>query len=440
MANQSRREFLKRTSAGALTLGLVACTAPAPAAPPPVMDPPMEPAIEATVTPAPALSVASAIAPVRTEVPPAQRSLIVIQLSGGDDGLNAVVPYGDGLYYQLRPTLGITPEQVLPLTDRIGLNPGLKSFKTLFDQNKLAIIQGVGYPTPNRSHFRSMDIWHTAKPESVADEGWLGSFMAQVSSGKDNPFQCVSIGSSVPRALNHTQVQAAAVQDVATFQFQVDRKSRETRDLTLKTFGEMYPNPGQALPAPRLIADGWGSTSRGVEMLRTAGEKYRPAAQYPAGPFGRALQQIAGMTAANLGTRVFYASIGGWDTHANQRTTHATLLTQLSDGLLALQTDLESMGKADGVLTLGFSEFGRRARENGSAGTDHGAAGPMFLMGTGIKSGLYGDHPRLDDLDNGDLKMGLDFRQVYATVIEDWLGVSASSVLGGSYDRLGFIA
>ena len=387
-----------------------------------------------TPTNAPAPSVTS---------PPAtaQRTLVVVQLSGGNDGLNAVVPYGNGLYYQLRPQIGIAANQVLPLDNQIGLHPNLKSFKTLYDKHQLAIIQGVGYPNASRSHFRSMEIWHTARPDlSMPNQGWLGAFMAEVYKVGESPFQCVNFGSSVPQALLTEHAPVAAIQDTSTFQFLVDRRLPTMKDPLLKTFGQVYTKPARKTPALELVANTWDTTSHGVEVLAGMSEKYQPATQYPNNPFGKTLQQVAQMLASDVGTRVFYVQLGGFDTHANEKPAHANLMSQLADSLAAFQADLEGHGRADQVLTMCFSEFGRRVKENGSQGTDHGAAGPMFVLGKNVKGGLYGDNPDLTNLEDGDLRHSLDFRSVYATVIEDWLGAPSKDVLGGNFDRLNFIA
>jgi len=386
-----------------------------------------------TPTNAPAPSVTS-------PAPTAQRTLVVVQLSGGNDGLNAVVPYGNGLYYQLRPQIGIAADQVLPLDKQIGLHPNLKSFKTLYDKHQLAIIQGVGYPNASRSHFRSMEIWHTARPDlSMPNQGWLGAFMAEVYKVGESPFQCVNFGSSVPQALLTEHAPVAAIQDTSTFQFLVDRRLPTMKDPLLKTFGQVYTKPARKTPALELVANTWDTTSHGVEVLAGMSEKYQPATQYPNNPFGKTLQQVAQMLASDVGTRVFYVQLGGFDTHANEKPAHANLMSQLADSLAAFQADLEGHGRADQVLTMGFSEFGRRVKENGSQGTDHGAAGPMFVLGKNVKGGLYGDNPDLTNLEDGDLRHSLDFRSVYATVIEDWLGAPSKDVLGGNFDRLGFM-
>jgi len=398
-----------------------------------------QPAPTAVVAaPASAAQSASAAPP-----PPAnsgKRTLVVIQLSGGNDGLNAVVPYGNGLYYQLRPQIGIPADQVLHLDDQIGLHPNLKSFKTLYDQHQLAVIQGVGYPNASRSHFRSMEIWHTAQPTGVAPaQGWLGAFMSEVYKVGDSPFQCVNFGTSVPQALLTEHAPVAALQDTSAFQFLVDRRLPAMKDPLVKAFGQVTSKPAQKTPALDLVASNWQTTSQSVEVLAKIGDKYQTKAQYPANPFGKTLQQVAQMLASDVGTRVFYVQLGGFDTHANQKPAQATLMTQLADSLAAFQADLEGHGLAEQVLTMSFSEFGRRVKENGSQGTDHGAAGPMFVVGKGVNGGVYGDHPDLNHLDDGDLAFGVDFRSVYATVIEDWLQAPAKDVLGGSFDKLNFL-
>ena len=363
----------------------------------------------------------------------------MVQLGGGDDGLNLLVPYGDGAYYDLRPKLAIEQADVLPLNNQLGLHPSLKSFKQLFDGGKLALIQGVGYPNPNRSHFRSMDIWHTARPDANADQGWLGAFMSEIYKVGESPFQCVNMGNSIPKALLSPNAPAAAIQDTSTFQFLADRALPTGKDPLLKTFGQVYAKPGRKLPTMDLVARNWDMTVRGVEALGASSEKYQPSTTYPQTPFAKSLQQVASMIVADLGTRVFYVSMGGFDTHSNEKPTHATLLTQVADGLAAFQKDLEQLGKADGVTILGFSEFGRRVRENGSGGTDHGAAGPMFAIGTSVKGGLYGDAPSLTNLDQGDLRYTVDFRSVYATMLETWFGMPSQQILGGAFERLGFL-
>jgi uncharacterized protein (DUF1501 family) len=367
--------------------------------------------------------------------------LVVVQLSGGNDGLNAIIPYGSGLYYQLRPQIAIAADQVLHLDDQVGLHPSLKSFKALYDQHQLAIIQGVGYPNASRSHFRSMEVWHTARPNtSSPNQGWLGAFMSEIYKVGDSPFECVNFGSSVPQALFTPHAPVAALQDLTTFQFLVDRRLPTMKDPLLKTFGQVYARPAQKTPALDMVSRTWDTTKQGVDLLNSTTEKYQPATPYPNNGFGKTLQQVAQMLTSDVGTRVFYVQLGGFDTHANEKPAQAGLLSQLADTLAAFQTDLEAHGRADSVMTMMFSEFGRRVKENGSQGTDHGAAGPMFVLGKGVKGGLYGEYPDLKNLDEGDLAFTTDFRSVYATLIDDWLGASSKDVLGGSFDSLAFVA
>jgi uncharacterized protein (DUF1501 family) len=465
MERRTRRSFLKVSGAGALAVSLAAgCAAPpsapqatvAPRATPTGVSAPQiakpEPAAKAdqrapagqpTTAPVQAAPHRPAPTPAVEPTPkagsPQQRTLVMIQLGGGDDGLNLLAPYGNGLYYDLRPKVAIAQSDVLPLDTQYGLHPSVKAFKRLYDDGKFAMIQGVGYPQPSRSHFRSMDIWHTARTDANAEQGWLGAFMAEVYKVGDSPFQCVSMGNAIPKAMLSPHAPAAAVQDAEKFQFLTDRKLPTGRDPLLKTFGQVYGKPGRKLPALELIAQGWDATARGVETLGAASAKYQSAAPYPQTPFAKALQNVAQMIVANLGTRVFYVSQGGFDTHSNQKPAHASLLTTVSEGLAAFHRDLEHQGKADSVLILGFSEFGRRFRENGSGGTDHGASGPMFAIGNPVKAGIYGDAPSLSDLDDGDLRYTVDFRQVYATVLENWFAVPSQAILGGTYERLAFL-
>ncbi|MGI9148394.1 MAG: DUF1501 domain-containing protein [Chloroflexota bacterium] len=461
MPSSSRRNFLKVGMAGAAAGLAAACSQPAPnapAAPAPTSVPQADLAAPAMAgsgsatdlaSPATLVPVPAAVEPAPTLAPVAatpvaaapKRTLVVIQLSGGNDGLNSVVPYANGLYYQLRPQIGIAAEQVLRLDDQIGLHPNLKSFKTLYDQHQLAVIQGVGYPNASRSHFRSMEIWHTARPTGVApSQGWLGAFMSEVYKVGDSPFQCVNFGSSVPQALLTEHAPIAALQDTSAFQFLVDRRLPAMKDPLVKAFGQVSSRPAKKSPALDLVASNWDTTSQSVEVLSKLGDKYQTMVQYPNNALGKTMQQVAQMLASNVGTRVFYVQLGGFDTHANQRTAQATLMSQLADSLAAFQTDLEGHHLAEQVLTISFSEFGRRVKENGSQGTDHGAAGPMFVVGKGVKGGVYGDHPDLGNLDEGDLMHTVDFRSVYATVIEDWLGAPAEDVLGAKFDKLGFVA
>ncbi|MBV8717759.1 MAG: DUF1501 domain-containing protein [Chloroflexi bacterium] len=457
MSSSSRRAFLRTGALGAAAGLAVACTQPAPqsaapTAPPsagtaaPAPAPTSAPAAAAQPQPAAAQPTVAQPQPSSAQTQPqapaaGQRALVVLQLSGGHDGLNAVIPYGDGLYYQLRPQIGIPADKVLHLDDQIGLHPNLTSFKSLYDQGQLAILQGVGYPNPNRSHFRSMEIWHSARPDGPSpDQGWLGAFMSEMYKVGDSPFECVNFGTSVPQALRTQQAPVAALQDTTSFQFLVDRRLPSMKEPLLKTFGQVATKPARKSPATDMVARNWDATTTGVSALSAVSEKYQPKAQYPNNPLAKTLQQVAQMLSSDLGTRVVYLQLGGFDTHANEKPQHATLMTQMADSLAAFQADLDGHGLSDNVVTMLFSEFGRRVKENGSQGTDHGAAGPMFVIGKAVRGGVYGDYPKLNDLDDGDLKFGIDFRSVYATVLDGWFNASSPEVLGGNFPTLNFLA
>jgi len=443
MVSSSRRTFLKTGALGAAAGLAAACTPPTPTSALAPSTPPTATALESlhygSVTDAPTAQPVQPTQPLASG--PGPRSLVVVQLSGGNDGLNAVIPFGEGLYYQLRPQIGIAADRVLHLNDQIGLHPNLSSFKALYDQGQLAILQGVGYPNPNRSHFRSMEIWHSARTEGPApDQGWLGAFVAEIYKAGDSPFECVAFGANVPRAVDTPHAPIAALQDANSFQFLVDRRLPTMKEPLLKTFGQIATRPAHKTPALELVAETWDATMTGVKALAAVSEKYQARAKYPNNPLARTLQQVVQMLSSDVGTRIVYLQLGGFDTHANEKPQHATLMTQLADSLAAFQSDLDGHGLGERVLTMTVSEFGRRVKENGSQGTDHGAAGAMFVLGKKVKGGVYGEHPSLSDLDDGDLKFHIDFRSMYATVLEDWLGASARDVLGGSFEKLNFVA
>ncbi len=367
-------------------------------------------------------------------------ALVVVQLSGGNDGLNTVIPYRDPLYSQFRPQLGLPESEVLPLDDTLALHPALAPLKARFDAGQLAVVRGVGYPNPDRSHFRSMDIWQTADPVAYSQSGWLGRYLAGCQCSAGSQAGGVAVGQALPRAFWTESVFVPALSSLDGYRFQTDPRWPADRDAKIQTLQELDARH----EAIRPYADFLGQQSLNAlastdELQRVAGAWQTPIS-YPENGFAQGLKAVARLIAGDLGARVYYVQIGGFDTHANQKNTQQRLLDQLATGLDAFQNDLEAMGKADQVLTMTFSEFGRRVHENGSQGTDHGTAEPMFLLGAGLKGGLYGTQPPLDDLDNGDLRYQVDFRAVYATALERWLGASAEPVLGASYPLLDFLS
>jgi uncharacterized protein (DUF1501 family) len=361
---------------------------------------------------------------------PNDRILVVLQLTGGNDGLNTVIPYADPLYYQARPTLAIPDSRVLPLQDRVGLHPALEGLKSLYEQRCVAILQGVGYPNPNRSHFRSMEIWQTADPDGYSRYGWLGRYLDTLTDAAANPVIAVSLTQELPLALQARKVSVPCFASLGDLQMMTADPDLER---TVRAITQMETKPANAT---RVIRDSTRTALETVERLREAVGHYRSSVEYPNDAFAQGLKQAAQLIATSPHTRILYVSVNGFDTHAAQARTHEQLLQRFGNAVRAFYQDLEQQGKADKVLLMVFSEFGRRVRENGSAGTDHGAAAPMFLIGKRVKGGLYGEPPNLRDLDsNGDIRMQTDFRSVYATVLE-WLGSDPEAVLGKSFRPL----
>jgi uncharacterized protein (DUF1501 family) len=364
--------------------------------------------------------------------------LVVLQLSGGNDGLNTVVPFADPGYAQLRPSLGVA-DQALRLTDQLGLHPNLAKVKDLYDQGKVAVVQGVGYPNPNRSHFRSMDIWHTAHPESFERSGWLGRYVDACQCGQEpGAMPAISVGDQLNGLFWTETTLVPAVASIGAFSFLTDTKYKNDRTFQLQALHSIYSQAGTFSPYETLIRKGTLSALAGSDELQRLAAAYKTPIDYPANNgLANQLKLVAQVIAGDVGTRLFSVSMGGFDTHANQKDHHATLLGQMGDAIDAFMRDLATINRQDDVVLMTFSEFGRRARQNGSQGTDHGTAEPMFVIGNRVHGGLYGTYPSLEDLDpNGDLKYSADFRSVYAGVLKDWVGTDPTPVLGGSFDPI----
>jgi uncharacterized protein (DUF1501 family) len=342
--------------------------------------------------------------------------LVIVQLTGGNDGLNTVIPAGDDAYRKARPSIGLA-ERLHRLDDRFALNPGMAAFKTLFDDGRLAIINGCGYPNPNRSHFKSLEIWHTADTAGGAEAtGWVGRYIEHVrrlGGAGGRPSQCplsaINIGPEVPQAL-------VADGEVAP--------SLAADDVPL-AMQFLARQPTNALIDPAAID------------RRLA--RVTPDADYPGGGLGPQLKLIAQLISADLGTKVFYCQLAGFDTHANQLGQHERLLNNLSSAVGAFTRDMAAKGLGERVALMCFSEFGRRVEQNSSGGTDHGAAGPMFVVGGAVNGGIYGAHPSLSDLDEGDLRYTTDLRRVYATLLDGWLNVRSSTILNSAFEPIPFL-
>jgi uncharacterized protein (DUF1501 family) len=367
--------------------------------------------------------------------------LVALQLSGGNDGINTLVPYGQQSYYDLRPTLAIPADSVLPLTDKVGLHPELTGLKDLFDAGHLAVIQGVGYPNPNRSHFRSMDIWHTARPESFELSGWLGRYLDACSCSQGEAMPGISVGDQLNGLFWTDTTLVPAVASVGAFSYQTDSKYKNDRDSQIRTLKNIYAQAGHWTPYDQLIRRGTMAALSGSDELMRVASSYQTPVTYPANNgLANQLKMVAQVIAGNLGTRLFSVQLGGFDTHSAEKDAHSKLMSQLSEGLTAFWQDLAHLNRQDDVMVMTFSEFGRRAAQNGSAGTDHGTAEPMFVLGGSVKGGLYGSYPSLEDLDgNGDLKFNADFRSVYAGVLRDHLGADEVKVLGGTFDPVALV-
>jgi uncharacterized protein (DUF1501 family) len=367
---------------------------------------------------------------------PNGRILVVLQLSGGNDGLNTVVPYSSDDYHRARPELRFAPDKVLKINGDIGLHPGLAAFKGLYDDGHAAIIQGVGYPNPNRSHFRSMEIWHTCSDSDKYEKyGWIGRYFDNECKGADSPASGVAFGSETPQAFNNRSGRGITFASPESFRWQPSArdKSASAEMAAYRALNTVSADKADFLTRTAMNAQ---VTS---DRVREIAASYKPKASYPENSLASNLRHIAGMIAGGLGSRIYYAQIGGFDTHTGQLERHARLMDQVAGGVAAFYNDLKAQGLADRVLLMTFSEFGRRVTENASAGTDHGVAGPLFIVGGSVKPGLYGKYPSLTDLDQGDLKASTDFRQVYATVLENWLAVKAEPILGRQFEKIPFV-
>lgn len=368
---------------------------------------------------------------------PSNRTLVIIQMAGGNDGLNTVVPYSDGNYMSARPNLHIDPGTVLQLNDRLGLNPALAGFKKLWDANQLAIVEGVGYPNPSYSHFDSMAIWQTAAPKGEFSDGWLGRYFKQTGAASNVSFSGIDMGGILAPMFKTSGLTVPVVQSPATYKLALDPRDVAARLEAWEDLQTAARSRQRYLP---LIASAALDAQQSTQALAQAVGGYQPAVSYGKDPLSGSLRVLASVIAHEPGTKVGYATLGGFDTHSNERKTQDELLTTLSDALTNFQADLTAQGKADDVLIVTWTEFGRRVRENGSQGTDHGDGGTMFVVGNGVKSGIYGDPPDLTKLDsNGSVQWSTDFRSVYATLLESWLGVDSTGILGAKFSTIPFL-
>jgi uncharacterized protein (DUF1501 family) len=365
-----------------------------------------------------------------------ERILVVIELSGGNDGLNTVVPYGDPAYYRARPTLGIAERNVIKAAGGFGFHPSMIGFERLYKDGMLAVVHGCGYDHPSLSHFSSMGFWHTGVPNGGEPLGWLGR-LADERFDASTRNVIVDIGTSQSLAVRSARHSPLVFDDPARFR----REGTDEEKQVLAAMSRPAPTSNAMLEFLKSTADNAAASS---EFVRQATADYRTTVDYgQGGGLAGNLRRVAALIAKAMPTRVYYVTYSGnsFDTHVEQADLHSRLLMYTADAVRGFVEDLKRIGHADRVAVMIFTEFGRRVEENGSRGTDHGTATPMFVIGKGVKGGFYGDHPSLTDLDDGNLKMTTDFRRVYATAIKEWLGCDdTSAILKGRYDPLAMFA
>ena len=369
------------------------------------------------------------------------RNLVIVQMSGGNDYMNTLVPYGNGLYYDSRPEIAIDPESVIKIDDQVGFRPGLEPIKRLWDEGKVAIINGIGYPNPNRSHFRSMDVWHTALAEEVGTEGWLGRAIRDIDPNGENVLAGVNFGRGLPRAMGCPGVPVASVGNLETYGLFPDMQDQALREYALETFGKMYGGAEGKDAVMGFLGQTGLDALRGADILRTAPGMYESTVEYAANPMAQSLKSAAQVMFADFGTRVYFTQHGSFDTHSGELFKHEMLWNEVAPAVGDFYDDLVEHGRNEDTVMFLYSEFGRRIKDNGS-GTDHGSGGMAMLIGDSVKGGMYGEYPSLADDDQleGDLHYNNDFRSTYTSVLEQWLSLDAAPIVNGRYEAFDLFA
>ncbi len=369
---------------------------------------------------------------------PADHILVVVQMTGGNDFMNTVVPYSNGHYYDARKKVVIREDQVLPINDQLGINAHAAPFKRLYDEGKMAIVQGIGYPNSNRSHFRGMDIWHTCEPDRVGSEGWAALAVRELDPSAENVLTGVNVGMGLPRAMAVTGVPVTSVGDLEGYGVMNRLEKMTLRDKAIEAFQDIY---SQAIGTGQ-VSEYIGKTGinilKGADLLADVADQYESTIEYADNAIAKNLKDVARIHLAGLGTRIFYTAHGGYDTHANEMPNHPKLMQDVSGAIASFLDDLEEHDAGDNVTVLAFTEFGRRMRDNGS-GTDHGTGGGAFIFGKQVQGGLYAEYPSLApaDWEHGeDLKHTIDFRGIYGTVLEQWLGLDAKPIVKGNFEQI----
>jgi uncharacterized protein (DUF1501 family) len=364
-------------------------------------------------------------------VPAGNKVVVVIQFSGGNDGLNTVIPITNDIYYKQRRTIAIAKDKALGLTQEVGLHPSLEAFKGLYDDGSLSILNNVGYPNPDRSHFRSMDIWHSASASNeYVNTGWLGRYLDAQCKGCDKPTQALELDDTLSLALKGIESKGLAFKDprslYSTSREKFFKDINAAHSKTEETVDYLYKTMSETISSADYIFK--------QSMLHPSSQNY------PSTKLGKDLKTISSLILSDINTKVYYVSLGSFDTHAGQEQQQKRLFDELNGAIKAFTTDMKANGRFDDLLMMTFSEFGRRVSQNASNGTDHGTANNMFFIGGGLKQkGLLNEMPDLADLNDGDLKHKIDFRNVYATVLNKWLGVDDKTILGNSFEQMNFI-
>ena len=367
-----------------------------------------------------------------------EKVLVVIQLTGGNDFMNTIVPYTNEHYFDARKKVVIDPSDVLPINDSLAFNGNTGPLKNLYDDGKVAIVQGIGYPNSNRSHFRGMDIMHTCEPDKVGVEGWLGLAIREMDPKQENVLTGVNIGRGLPRALSVSGVPVTSIGDIEAYGVLNDSDKAHLRDRSIQSFKNIYSQAIGSGPVSEYIGKTGIDILKGADLLSGVAGSYSSSVEYADNSIAKSLRDVARIHLSGLGTRVFYTNHGGYDSHANELHTHPGLMTELSGAIADFMDDLEQHDAADEVAILVFTEFGRRMRDNGS-GTDHGSGGGAFIIGKDVAGGLYSEYPSLDptDWEHGeDLKHTIDFRGIYGTMLEQWIGIEARPIVKGEFEQI----
>ena len=369
--------------------------------------------------------------------------LVVLQLTGANDYLNTIIPYTNPYYRDNRPRVGIPEDQVLPIDNELAFNPNMGPVKEFYDQGKMAVIHGIGYENSSRSHFRSMDIWHTCEPDNVGTEGWVGKVIRDLDPKGENVLKGINFGQGLPRAMALRGVPVTSVSNVETYGLLPEVQGitgEQERAQVLERFARMYSPAIGTGPTMDYLGQTGRDALKGADILRAAPEKYTSTVEYADNPIAKSLRGVAQVYLADLGTQVFYTQHGTFDTHFNQPPAHTKLWIEVSRAISDFYTDLREHNAGDNLIMMLFTEFGRRVRDNGT-GTDHGSGGVAFVIGDKVKGGMYSEYPSLkpEDLQEGDLAPNYDFRGFYSTILEKWLGLDPVPIVGGQFEQFAFV-